>query len=113
MSEAKETKTEFVGTYFEKESVLRLVAVVKVFSWIILVAYILSTSFALAQFIPQFASGLFFNKGMGAGDVLNMFSPYLLQPVPGFVYFAVLQAVSSGLLILLDVEDNTRRAARK
>jgi hypothetical protein len=42
-----------------------------------------------------------------------MFSPYLQQPLPGVFYFFALQAVSKGLLIFLDMEDNTRRAARK
>jgi hypothetical protein len=41
-----------------------------------------------------------------------MFTPYLQQPLPGLFYFFGLQAVSKGLLIFLDMEDNTRRAAR-
>jgi hypothetical protein len=46
-------------------------------------------------------------------DIFNMFMPYLQQPVPGILYFFVFQALSKVLLLLLDVEDNTRRAARK
>ena len=33
--------------------------------------------------------------------------------LPGLFYFFGLHAVSKGLLIFLDMEDNTRRAARK
>jgi hypothetical protein len=43
----------------------------------------------------------------------SLFTPYLQQPLPGVFYFFALQGISKGLLILLDVEDNTRRAARK
>jgi hypothetical protein len=33
--------------------------------------------------------------------------------LPGIVYFFALQAIAKALLILMDMEDNTRRAARK
>jgi hypothetical protein len=33
--------------------------------------------------------------------------------VPGLVYFVMLKIAQQVLLILLDVEDNSRRAARK
>jgi hypothetical protein len=39
--------------------------------------------------------------------------PYLQQPIPGILYFFSLQGISRILLIMLDMEDNTRRAARK
>jgi hypothetical protein len=35
------------------------------------------------------------------------------QLVPGLVYFVMLKIAQQVLLILLDVEDNSRRAARK
>jgi len=36
-----------------------------------------------------------------------------VQPsLAGLIFFATLQAIALGLLILLDIEDNTRRAAR-
>ncbi len=59
----------------------------------------------------QFASGLFYQKGMSGLDVLGFFTPYLLQPIPGLLYFASLKFIQYVLLILLDMEDNTRRAA--
>jgi len=42
-----------------------------------------------------------------------LFTPYLQQILPGLFYFFGLQGISKGMLILLDMEDNTRRAARK
>jgi hypothetical protein len=43
----------------------------------------------------------------------SIFKPYLLEPLPGLFYFFGLQGISRALLILLDLEDHTRRAARK
>ena len=113
MTDTNESKTDFAGTYFDRDAVLRLATVARILSWVVLAIYALTTILSFAQFIPQFSSGLFFDKGMSAFNVLNLFSPYLVQPLPGIFYFIVLQAASSGLLIFLDMEDNTRRAARK
>ena len=38
---------------------------------------------------------------------------HISQLVPGLVYFVMLKIAQQVLLILLDVEDNSRRAARK
>ena len=113
MTDTNESKTDFAGTYFERDAVLRLANVSRILSWVVLSIYILTTLLSLFQFLPQFFSGAFYDKGMSFVNVLNLFSPYLTQPLPGIIYFIVLQAVSSGLLIFLDMEDNTRRAARK
>lgn len=113
MTDTNETKTDFAGTYFERDAVLRLVNYVRILSWVLLGIYVVTTIFSLGQFIPQFSSGLFFDKGMDIWNVLNLFTPYLVQPLPGIFYFVILQIASSALLIFLDMEDNTRRAARK
>ena len=60
-----------------------------------------------------YANGMMGDKGLGFLMGLNMFSPFLTQLLPGVFYFFGLQAVSKVLLIMLDVEDNTRRSARK
>ena len=51
--------------------------------------------------------------GMGfTGNLQNFL--FILEPLlRGILYFAGLQAASKGLLIYLDIEDNTRRAARR
>ena len=79
----------------------------------ILTIYVLTWLFSFIQFLAQFWSGLYFDKGATFLNVLTIFSPYFQQPVPGVFYFLALQAISKGMLILLDMEDNTRRAARK
>jgi hypothetical protein len=111
MSEASE-KAGFLGTYFDRDGVLRLSRWADTIAWIILTVYVLSWLFTLFMFLGQYFSGMYFDKGATFLNVFNMFSPYLLQPLPGVFYFFGLQAISKGLLIFLDMEDNTRRAAR-
>jgi hypothetical protein len=102
----------FLGTYFDRDGVLRLSRWADVISWIVLTVYLLSWLFSLVLFFAQYFNGLYFDKGATVLNALNMFAPYLQQPLPGIFYFFGLQAVSKGLLIFLDMEDNTRRAAR-
>ncbi len=113
MSESKESKTNFAGLYFDRDRILKLSRIAGVFAWIVLGIYLFTPLVSFTQFMIQFASGLFYQKGMSGLDVLGFFTPYLLQPIPGLLYFASLKFIQYVLLILLDMEDNTRRAARK
>ena len=113
MSESNEKQTTFLGTYFDRDSVMRLARWAETFAWVILSLYMLYWVFSILLFIVQYTSGLFFDKGMTFLNAINIFVPYFLQPLPGLAYFFGLQAVSKALLILMDMEDNTRRAARK
>jgi hypothetical protein len=113
MSEASDRRQAgFLGTYFDRDGVLRLSRSADIVAWIILTVYLLSWLFTLLLVFGQYSSGMFLDKGGTFLNVFNMLSPYLLQPLPGVFYFFGLQAVSKGLLIFLDMEDNTRRAAR-
>ncbi|MCL4528253.1 MAG: hypothetical protein M1282_02435 [Chloroflexi bacterium] len=109
----EEKQSGFLGTYFDRDMVLRVSRLADIISWIVLVVYLLTWLVSVAQFIVQLATGMFFDKGQTWLNWFNMFSPYLQQPLPGLFYFVGLQAVSHGLLIFLDIEDNLRRAARK
>jgi hypothetical protein len=102
----------YLGTYFDRDGVLRLSRWADVAAWVVLTVYLLSWLFSILLFFGQYYNGLFMDKGATFLNVLNMFTPYLQQPLPGLFYFFGLQAVSKGLLIFLDMEDNTRRAAR-
>ncbi|MGZ9234394.1 MAG: hypothetical protein ACXW4E_02625 [Anaerolineales bacterium] len=102
----------FLGTYFDRDGVLRLSRWADVVSWVVLTVYILSWLFSLLFFLGQYFNGLYFDKGGTFLNAFNIFAPYLQQPLPGLFYFFGLQAISKGLLIFLDMEDNTRRAAR-
>lgn len=112
MSETTEKQAGFLGTYFDRDGVLRLSRWADIIAWIILTVYLLSWLFTLLMVFGQYFNGMYFDKGATFLNVFNIFSPYLLQPLPGVFYFFGLQAVSKGLLIFLDMEDNTRRAAR-
>jgi len=114
MSESNEKQEKFFGTYFDRDGVLRLARWADILAWVILTIYLLTWLFSLLLFMSQFMSGLYFEKGSQTFlSSFQIFSPYLQQPLPGIFYFFGLEALSKAMLILLDVEDNTRRAARK
>src|SRR5258705_10578230 len=105
MSVSREQKTNFAGTFFQRDKVLQLSRLAGVISWVALCFYLLTSAFSFSQFLVQFMSGLYYQKGMSGVDAVNFFSPYLLQPLPGLFYFAGLKFIQHALLILLDIED--------
>jgi len=113
MTESNEKQDKYLGAYFDRDSVMRLSRWADGLSWAVLTIYLLSWLFSLLLFFSQYASGMMGDKGLTFLMGFNLFSPYLTQPLPGVFYFIGLQAVSKLMLIFLDVEDNTRRAARK
>jgi hypothetical protein len=66
---------------------------------------------SVGVFILQYMRGLL--PGMGFTDILQNIIFNVERPLHDMLYFVALQVVSKGLLILLDVEDNLRRAARR
>lgn len=108
MSEGNE---RFLGTFFDRDSVIRLARVLLVLSWVVAAIYAADVVAQLAAFGLQFARG--FLGGMGFTDLFQTVLLILERPVHGIVYFGILQTLGRGLLIALDVEENTRRAARK
>jgi hypothetical protein len=112
MTESNQKPSTFLGTYFDRDAILRISRWADILAWVVLTLYILSWLFSFIVFLGQYFTGLFVDKGATFLTILNLFAPYFLQPLPGVLYFFGLQAVSKILLILLDVEDNTRRAAR-
>jgi hypothetical protein len=66
---------------------------------------------ALGVFVLQYIRG--FWAPMGFSEVLTNVLYLIERPFRGIVYFIALQAISKALLILMDMEDNTRRAARR
>jgi hypothetical protein len=120
MSEANDRPAErdlrqagFLGTYFDRDGVLRLSRWADVVAWVILTTYLLWWLSSFLVFLGQYWNGMFFDKGGTFLNVINTFAGQLQQPLPGLFYFFGLQAISKGLLMFLDMEDNTRRAARK
>ena len=113
MSDEKNSSVRFLGTYFDRDVVLKMAHWAKILAWVGLGFYLLAWGVSFSQFLIQFSTGLFTIKGMTFLDILNYFTPYLIQPLPAVLYFFTLQGIASVLQILLDVEDNSRRAARK
>lgn len=114
MSESNVKQEKFLGTYFDRDAVLRISRAADIISWVLLTVYVLTWIFSITLFLAQYFNGLYFTKGSESFlTIFSLFSPYLQQPLPGILYFFALQGISKGLLILLDMEDNTRRAARK
>ncbi len=111
MAETKGSHVGFPATYFERDSVIRMAHVIAVLSWVVAGIYALDVIVGLGVFLLQYLRGLM--GGMGFTDYLQNILFILERPLHGMLYFAAMQAVSKGLLIFLDVEDNTRRAARK
>jgi hypothetical protein len=106
---SEKATTRFSGTYFNRDLVLRLERWSEVASWVILAAYGLDLLLAAGVFLLQYLRGQF--QGWGLTDLLTNALYIVERPFRGVVYFILLQAVGKGLLILMDTEDNTRRAA--
>jgi len=113
MSEPNDKQPKFFGTYFDRDAVIRLARWAEGTSWVVLTIYVLTWLASTLLTLSQLYNGMIVDKGMTFLLALNLFSPYLTQVLPGVFYFFGLQAVSKSMLILLDMEDNTRRAARK
>ncbi len=111
MTEPNNSKTNFAGTYFDRDSILRLARLANIFAWASLLYYAAQAALALTIFTLQLVRGLTVLPGFTdfAQQII-----WMLQPViPGLWNFIGLQAVGKVLLIFMDMEDNTRRAARK
>jgi hypothetical protein len=110
MTESDNSKTNFAGTYFDRGAVLRIARLADIFAWIALIYYVAQAGVSLLTFTLQLARG--FIAVPGFTDFAQQII-WVLQPaLPGLWNFIGLQAVGKILLIFMDMEDNTRRAAR-
>ena len=110
MGDRQENKSSFMGTYFDRSIVLRIVRVAEIASWVVLVVYALQLMISALSLSLQYIRG--FMPGMGFTDTFQQVLFVLEQPFRGIVYFIGLQAIAKILLMFMDIEDNTRRAAR-
>lgn len=106
-----ESKQQFLGTYFDRDAVLRMARVIGILSWVVAGIYAFDLVLSLGILVLQYARHLI--MPMGFTDVAQNLLFIFERPLHGVLYFAAMQAASKGLTILLDMEDNTRRAARK
>ncbi|MGA2504818.1 MAG: hypothetical protein ABSG01_12070 [Anaerolineales bacterium] len=103
-------RANFLGTYFNKDIVFRISAFAKIFSWVVVGIYGLEWLVQALAMVLQISRG--FWVGMGVTDVLQNIFSLFEPPLRGVVYFVVLQGAAQALLLFMDMEDNTRRAAR-
>lgn len=107
-----ETKNEkFMGTYFDRDAVVKVSRWAEILSWVVVGVYALDFILALGIFALSAMRGYW--VGLGFTDYANNIILIVERPFRGVVYFVALQAIGKSLLILMDMEDNTRRAARK
>jgi hypothetical protein len=107
----KENRIGFLGTYFNKDAVLRLSRASKILAWIVLVVYGFQLFLSIGVYVQQILRG--FWAGMSFPDIVQNFLYSFEQPLHGVVYFFALLGISQLLLVFLDIEDNTRQAARR
>ena len=113
MNQSNENRTGFLGTYFDRDAVLRIARLAGILAWILLAFYVYTTLISVGQFWSYVATGAASYEGTNIFDRLSIPTMQLSQLSPGLVYFTMLKVAQQALLILLDVEDNSRRAARK
>ncbi len=106
----KDTHTGFQGTYFSKEAVLKISQASRLLAWVVLGVYGVQLLVSLGNNILLILQGQW--AGMRFIDIFQNFLYILQEPLHGVVYFFALMGVAQLLLVFLDVEDNTRRAAR-
>ncbi|HSQ39464.1 MAG TPA: hypothetical protein VLM78_04840 [Anaerolineales bacterium] len=109
MTETKEEK--FMGTYFDRDAVVKVSRWGEILSWVVVGVYAADFLLTAGIFLLQIMRHTFW--GMGFSDYATNALMIIERPFRGIVYFIALQAISKALLILMDMEDNTRRAARK
>lgn len=113
MDQPTNERTGFLGTYFDRDAVLRVARAANLLAWILLAFYSYITLVSVGQYLSLVASGVVTFEGMTLFDRMSIPTLQLTQLAPGLVYFVMLKIAQQALLILLDMEDNSRRAARK
>ncbi len=106
MTENQSSHSKFTGTYFNKDATFKLARAANMLSWLILAAYILEWGYTQWQSV--------YNSMLGGYPIdINYFFFSLPRLLQGIMLLIILQAAAKVLLILLDIEDNTRRSARR
>jgi len=113
MNHPTEERTGFLGTYFDHDASLRIARWAGILAWVLLGLYVYTTFVSIGQFLSLLTTGVASYEGANIFDLMSIPTLQISQLIPGLVYFIMLKIAQQVLLILLDVEDNSRRAARK
>lgn len=113
MNQSTDRQTGFLGTYFDRDAALRLARLAGILAWVLLGIYVYTTLVSVGQFWTLVATGAASYAGTSIFDRMSIPTMQFSQLMPGIVYFMMLKVAQQVLLILLDIEDNSRRGARK
>lgn len=113
MKQPRESRTGFLGTYFDRDGALRLARWTGILAWVLLGLYTYTTLVSTGQLLSLVLNGIVSYSSTNIFDRLSIPTLQISQLVPGLVYFVMLKVGQQVLLILLDIEDNSRRAARQ
>jgi hypothetical protein len=105
-----EKQSNFLGTYFDRDNVIRTARWIAILSWVMAGLYLFDMALSIGSYLLAYSRGLM--PGSGLTDILTNIVFNIERPAHGLLYVVALQVTSKGLLILMDVEDNLRRAAR-
>ena len=89
MSASTDKQAGFLGTYFDRDGVLRLSRWADIIAWIVLTIYLLAWLFSIILFFAQYANGLYFDKGMTLINVLICSRPTCNNPCRVYFIFLV------------------------
>lgn len=112
MEQSPEKRSAFLGAYFDRDAVLRAARLAGIVAWFLLGLHIFNAFNSTGQYLFMLASGAVNFQGTLIFDQLSMLTLPFTQLAPGLLYFTALKVAQQVLLILLEVEDTSRRAAR-
>ena len=96
---------DILDTFHDPQKLIRLSAWSIYLSWIILILVVILTLFRLISEAPYY-----FEQSLAPWDAVSMIvSPFYTLAI-GCFYFVVLQAVSEGINIWMDIHENTQIA---
>ena len=94
-----------LDTYHDPNKLIRLSAWSVYLSWVIFIMVVILFVFRLVTEIPQII-----DQRPGLLDAVNYFVSPFYTLVIGMFYFVVLQAISEGINIWMDIHENTQKA---
>ena len=105
MTKNDPSRPAFLGTYFDRSLVLRVARWSVILGWVILGVYLLEFGWSTYQAITG---------ALQNGYPVDFFflAINLKGPLQGGMLLLFLYGLAQALLVLLDIEDNTRRGAR-
>lgn len=100
-------RKHFLGTYFDRSLVLKLSGWANMLAWAILVSYIIETAYN--TFFPIYQNYLSgYEYGLDA--IFMLFQ--LIRVFQGAMLFVILRGFGQLLLMVMEIEENTRAANR-